>query len=721
MAAYYGRNVLWRQLCLLLILTILSPMACSGDQSPDGHIAHVLDFTGSRTRAVWLQDMGDGSDFEAQADQLRLMGFDSEDERGEFVLLGDIENYARPLITRRGDRVVFSSRRAGRVYIVNWDGRERRELTHGLGIAVWIDPGSAEEWVYVARPGPDTDASGWPMGSIWRYPIDRVAEGELVWNLTHVDVDNFQVSADGSRAGGLFPWPSGGTAFLPNISWEKYAEGCWTSMAPDNSYSMWVFDGSHRDLFLFGEDGINRRTINLSLLPGIDNNEVNHPRWSNHSRYMAMTAPYRLEGGVNRIEGGGAGVEILLGRFDEEFTRIEESMQLTHNDRGDYFPDVWIEAGLDEISTTKKRPDSLRAVSPTHRGPSGAWPVAGAGTVFIWENRLATNQILDTHGSLVRSCRVESRGYAWYGRFSDMIIRGGAFVAQDVDSVVMEACRDSNELCVEALITPEYLRQGPGPIMSYSSTSADANFSLLQEGDSLVFNIRTTYAHRTSISKVSPFRFIDELPHHILISYRPGNLVCYVDGQSVFRSDNIRGEFSAWTEQTLRFGSESHNEKSWIGRLEGIAVMNRFVEDDEARLRAEAFRERLNEREEIERITVTAKLVEPCPTPNPKSIAPYRRALVVQGYEVESEHSGPSDTEKILIAHWAILDCEPITGIPENMGSAYRLTVERFEDHPELEPERLVMDTQDFESPLFYDVGNINHRGSADTAASGER
>jgi len=41
------------------------------------------------------------------------------------------------------------------------------------------------------------------------------------------------------------------------------------------------------------------------------------------------------------------------------------------------------------------------------------------------------------------------------------------------------------------------------------------------------------------------------------------------------------------------------------------------------------------------------------------------------------------------------------------MGSAYRLTVERFEDHPELEPERLIMDTQDFESPLFYDVGDI--------------
>ncbi len=719
-----GRSRDWRRSFLTLSTLFFATAVCTGDRPPHSHAANVLDFAGSRTRAVWLQDMGTGSDFEAQADRLRLMGFDSTDEQGEFVLLGDIKNYARPLITRRGDRVIFSSRRAKKVYIINWDGSRRRELTHGLGIAVWIDPDSTEEWVYVARPGPNTDATGWPMGSIWRYPIDREAKGELVWDLTHVDVDNFQVSADGSRAGGLFPWPSGGTAFLPNISWEKHAEGCWTSMAPDNSYVMWVFDGSHRDLFLFDEGGVNRRTINLSRIPGIDNHEVNHPRWSNHSRYMAMTAPYRLEGGVNRLEGGGAGVEIFLGRFDDKFTRIEGSIQLTHNDRGDYFPDVWIEAGYDEISTAKTRPDSLQAVSATPRGSSGAWPVNSAGTVFIWENRLATNQIFDAQGDLVRSCRVEPRGYAWYGRFSDMNIQGGAFVAQDVDSALLDACRDSNELCVEALITPEYLRQGPAPIISYSSNGADPNFSLRQEGDSLVFNIRTTDTHRTSISLVSPFRFNDALPHYIQISYRSGMLVCYVDGQSVFRSDNIEGEFSAWTEQTLCFGSEFRNETFWTGRLEGIAVINRFIEADEARLRAEEYRERLNEREEIERITVTAKLVEPCQAPDPKSIAPYHRALVVQGYEVESVYSGSRHTEKILIAHWAILDGEPIKGMPEDMGSVYRLTVERFEDHPELEPERLVMDTQDFESPLFYDVGEIgarrNHHGSADTAASAE-
>ena len=37
---------------------------------------------------------------------------------------------------------------------------------------------------------------------------------------------------------------------LPDISWKKQTNGCWPSIAPDNSYLSWTFDGSHRDLFM---------------------------------------------------------------------------------------------------------------------------------------------------------------------------------------------------------------------------------------------------------------------------------------------------------------------------------------------------------------------------------------------------------------------------------------------------------------------------------------
>ena len=64
----------------------------------------------TRMRIVWVQDMGDGRDVFAQGGNLRLMGLDTGDAQGERVISGAVGNYAKPLITPRGDRVVYTDR-----------------------------------------------------------------------------------------------------------------------------------------------------------------------------------------------------------------------------------------------------------------------------------------------------------------------------------------------------------------------------------------------------------------------------------------------------------------------------------------------------------------------------------------------------------------------------------------------------------------------------------
>ncbi len=82
--------------------------------------------------------------------------------------------------------------------------------------------------------------------------------------------------------------------------------------------------------------------MNINGAPGINGYEVYHPRWSNHPRVMAMTGPYKVGSGANRIAGGGREVEIYIGRFNANYTAIESWWQVTKNDRGDFFPDVWL-------------------------------------------------------------------------------------------------------------------------------------------------------------------------------------------------------------------------------------------------------------------------------------------------------------------------------------------------------------------------------------------
>jgi hypothetical protein len=293
----------------------------------------------ARTRVVWVQDMGEGLDVDTIGSNLRLMGLDTGDGKGERAILGT-GNYAKPLITPRGDRVVYTDRIRKKVYVVNWDGSGLRELFGGFGLALWRDPQDGREWIYYGFD--EMRYGGLTCPAVYRTPLDRPGAGELVWNKAPVNVDSFQLSADGRMAGGNFPWPEGGVAQLPNQSWTRLGRGCWTSLAPDNSYLFWLFDDSHRNIYVTNHSGGNGRTVNINNAPGIDGYEIYHPRWSNHPRIMTMTGPYKEGSGTNRISGGGRGVEIYVGRFNANLTAIESWWKVTNNDRGDFFPDAWV-------------------------------------------------------------------------------------------------------------------------------------------------------------------------------------------------------------------------------------------------------------------------------------------------------------------------------------------------------------------------------------------
>ena len=103
---------------------------------PDAYT--VRDLTGAPTRIVWVQDP-DGQDPFAQGTRLRLMGLDTEDDRGERPLLPDPGSYAKPIITPGGNRVLYSNRPEDAVYLVDWDDGDRHRISAGFGLAVWRD------------------------------------------------------------------------------------------------------------------------------------------------------------------------------------------------------------------------------------------------------------------------------------------------------------------------------------------------------------------------------------------------------------------------------------------------------------------------------------------------------------------------------------------------------------------------------------------------------
>jgi hypothetical protein len=268
------------------------------------------------------------------------MGFDSDDGKGERVILGQRRSYVKPRLTARANRIVFSSRilpGPPEIFVVNWDGTGLRKLADGFAMAVWQNPLDGSEWVYAGNENKQYD-----FAKVTRFPIDAPDKRELVWDKTLVSMEGFAVTADGRYAGGMWPWPSAGVADLTRKTWKKLGEGCWTSLSHARGPLFWYFDGAHRNVTMVDVDTSARWMVNLNGAPGFDGAEVSHPRWTNHPRFFTLSGPYN-QGGTNQVRSGGKQVEIHIGRFSEDFSKVERWVQVTRNSGGDSHPDVWID------------------------------------------------------------------------------------------------------------------------------------------------------------------------------------------------------------------------------------------------------------------------------------------------------------------------------------------------------------------------------------------
>jgi hypothetical protein len=331
---------------------------------PTGAVKDVREATGAPARFVWVQ--GDGTDPETEGDQLILMGFDTEDGRGERVIVGEKRSIVKPRLTSRADRVVFSSRilpGPPEIFVVNWDGTGLRKLADGFAMALWRNPADGSDWVYAG-----TENKKYDFAKVTRFPIDAPERRELVWDKTLVSMEGFAVTPDGRQAGGMWPWPDAGIADLASGTWKRFGEGCWTSLTYARGPLFWYFDGAHRNVTMIDPDAGTRWMVNLNGAPGFEGAEVSHPRWTNHPRFLVMTGPYN-QGGDNQVRSGGKQVEVYLGRFSEDFSRVEQWVRVTHNAGGDSHPDAWIDLAR---SPHPRQPRG--AIGPEHARVSAGKP-----------------------------------------------------------------------------------------------------------------------------------------------------------------------------------------------------------------------------------------------------------------------------------------------------------------------------------------------------------
>ncbi len=277
----------------------------------------LLELTGGRrAKVAWNQG--------AENDK-KLRYFDTDEGKIHKLDFGG----TAPLWSSNGRMIVIAVGEAKERKVVAYDTDTKKAIELvGPGpcnhvLAVWTDPETKRTWVYVNDVGANNEPWNQPAGPIYRFPTDKPEERELFWDRTSSHL-YLMFSEDGTHACFEPTWGNIGQLKLAytddgkidqdKSQFKTIGDGCFPSLAPDNSYRMFRLEGKHRAIHMSDVDGTNRRAIDVTGMPGVGDKGkgIWLTRWATHPRYMSLMGP------------SGNDARIWVGRFDEDFNGIEE-------------------------------------------------------------------------------------------------------------------------------------------------------------------------------------------------------------------------------------------------------------------------------------------------------------------------------------------------------------------------------------------------------------
>ena len=147
---------------------------------------------------------------------------------------------------------------------------------------------------------------------------------------------------------------------------------------------------------------------------------------------------------------------------------------------------------------------------------------------------------------------------------------------------IIDACKDSNELTLEAWLVAESARPGPTtPVVTVSQDSDFRNFMLAQTGVAWDVRVRMADTNEAGSPGTSSPSVATRVVHVVYTLDGDGQVMIYADG--VGRGPVPRGgDLSGWDDQYgLALGNEMTEDAPWAGSLHLVAVYCAALTPDE--------------------------------------------------------------------------------------------------------------------------------------------
>lgn len=651
---------------------------------PDDLSKQLREFAGGPVRVVWTRAM-DEEDYTMHRASGILYGFDTEDGKGEREILPGLRSYAMPLLTPDGKQVLFTDQHKAKCYIVGFDGSGLREFADGFVSHVWQDPATGRVWAYVR--------SGWNdiKSHMLRYDLADLSVKETVWSQSEngsPPVSWFRVSGDGRYSVDTLPWPQYGLIDNQTGDFKILGNGCWPSIAPDDSGHSFLFSGNHTSVRFYEHGDEEGRVINLATVPGWTGRKIYHPRWTHDTRFITVTAPQWMPE-----------TELYLGRFDAAFTGINQWFRVTYNDKADFFGDAWFAASQPVIA---KKPSVASPQQTAAPAPKAQLNPLTTGLVFVWENSRARNVILDAEGKTKRAWNVTYQGGTRPNRwFGADVYQGAVMPAEDSAEVIGEAVNRSQTFSLSVDIPTFSTAQKSGATLAWLEEKNQMLISVVQDESGFWASVMKADGTLARI----PFGGADDTaPKQLALTYADGMLKTWLNGKEASTVEAKLG-VDQWKPVQLIFGNNSKGTAAWQGSVENMRVYDRALTNDDLAALYDQSTKVWAAKKTVNRLVVEAELLQVSEPENPETIAPYTRSLGENIYQIKKIISGEGKVdEQIVVLQWVILGGKVLDTAEREEGKTYRLELELVDDHPQLSGEHRSTDIFDVTSTVFYDV-----------------
>ena len=174
---------------------------------------------------------------------------------------------------------------------------------------------------------------------------------------------------------------------------------------------------------------------------------------------------------------------------------------------------------------------------------------------------------------------------------------GSVLRSEEGAETIIDALSDSGQMTLEVWLKPASLEQsGPARVVSISAgTGNERNFTLGQEGSRYVFRLRTATAtgQTQDAFRVAQYSTPKDAVvlerHHVTVTYKlcshcgAGTLQLFVNGESVLKRQDLRGDFSTWDLFPLLIGNEIDLNRQWLGTLYVVALYDHALSPEEVK------------------------------------------------------------------------------------------------------------------------------------------